>query len=162
MKIELTKAGYDSKVLDDEGNDLTKKLGVRAITVECEVNQPTRAIMEMIMIEHATVDTDIVEYHVGGYGRVKGLIMDDDSVQYLPGKNGVDWRGEIKLLLAAFDRWASKPDSEKDAAFKRAVNLFRVPGQSVNKILFCREPEHSHIDDVIRRPKTNTSEFPVG
>lgn len=85
MKIELTAAGYGSKVLDDEGNDLTKKLGVRAITVECEVNQPTRAIMEMIMIEQATVNPAVVEYHVGGYSRVKGLIMEDGALHYFPG-----------------------------------------------------------------------------
>lgn len=140
MKIELTKYGYDSKVLDDEGNDLTKKLGVRAITVECEVNQPTRAIMEMIMIERVTaVDPDIVEYHVGRYGKVKGLIMEDDSVQYLPGKQGVDWRGEMKLILAAFDRWANKPDSEKHAAFQRAFNLFRVPGKSTAQTVYGKD-----------------------
>jgi len=136
MKLELTDRGCGSKVLDDDGVDITAKLGVRSITVEVEVNQPTRAIMEMIMIERTTVDPAIVEYHVGQYGKVKGLIMDDDSVQYLPGKAGVDWRGELKLLLAAFDRWASKPESEKDAAYKRAFNLFRVPGQSANKTVY--------------------------
>lgn len=139
MKIELTKSGMGSKFLDDDGNDIIGKLGVRAITVECEVEKPTTAIMEMIMIESASIDPAEVYYVVGQYGRVKGLIMDDDSVQYLPGKKGVDWRGELKLLLAAFDRWARKSDSEKDAAFKRAVNLFRVPSVPVNKILFGKD-----------------------
>jgi len=88
MKIEMGPC-RKFKMTDDEGNDLTRAVPVRVITIETEVNQPTRAIMEVALVEEVRVVPDIVNYYAGGFGKIKGLILADGSLHYFPGeKNG--------------------------------------------------------------------------
>lgn len=83
MKLEIDRTGAGFKILGDDGADITEQLRVRAVTVECAVNQPTTAIME-VLVDSVTVVPDVVEYHAGPYGRIKGIILESGKLHYFP------------------------------------------------------------------------------
>lgn len=101
MRIEITKNGFGSKVFDDDGNDLSEKMHLRAITVQCQANAPTRAIMEMIMVEAQAFNPAESFYSVGGHSHVKGVILEDDTIEFFPGKTGINWENELEDLCTA-------------------------------------------------------------
>ena len=128
MKLEIDRTGAGFKILGDDGADITKQVPVRAVTVECEVERPTTAIME-VFVNAVTVVPDVVEYHAGQYGRIKGMILEDGTLHYFPGKQAeddpVDWKAECRVLVDALDYYTKKSDEEKRAAWKRASRLLR-------------------------------------
>lgn len=128
MKLEMDRTGAGFKILADDGTDITKQVPVRAVTVECSVDNPTMAIMEVALVETSVV-TDQVEYYAGQYGQIKGLILEDGTLHYFPGKRAdddpVDWKAECRALVDVLDDWKQKTHEEKRAAWKRAIRLLR-------------------------------------
>lgn len=81
MKIEIGKHPNNVKFKDDSGAEL-KDLHVRSLTIECEVEQINTAFLEVVFID-ATVDA-VPNYIVGKHRNVRGIILEDGTLEYFP------------------------------------------------------------------------------
>lgn len=81
MKIEIGKHPNNVKFKDDSGTEI-KDLHVRSLTIECEVDQINTAFLEVQLIE-ATVDA-VPNYIVGKHKNVRGIILEDGTLEYFP------------------------------------------------------------------------------
>lgn len=81
MKIEIGKYPNNVKFKDYSGTEI-KDLHVRSLTIECEVEQINTAFLEVVFID-ATVDA-VPNYIVGKHRNVRGIILEDGTLEYFP------------------------------------------------------------------------------
>ncbi len=84
MKIEIGRTGNDKfKITDSLGKDITHEIPCRSITIECEANNYTTAIIESF-IDSVDVTPMEVKYNVGHYTDVIGIVLRGGKIICFP------------------------------------------------------------------------------
>lgn len=84
MKIKLQNKQPQCQLFDEKDNEI--KLPLTAITIHTSVDEMVTAKMNMAVMHGVDVETDMIEYHYPGIGKIKGFVLADDNIHLLPEK----------------------------------------------------------------------------